>query len=111
MKLGLNLQKSQISWFILEFLFFFICVWVRGYKTSLKLVVNNNFEDQDLVQSNATITLLLLFIVNAAFKQGIYLYLVSCYFTILLCNLRPIVFNYLILLIIMIILDAYSMLT
>ena len=90
---------------------FFICVWVRGYKTSLKLVVNNNFEDQDLVQSNATITLLLLFTVNAAFKQGIYLYLVSCYFTILLCNLRPIVFNYLILLIIMIILDAYSMLT
>ena len=55
MKLGLNLQKSQILWFILEFLFFFICVWVRGYKTSLTLVVNNNFEDQDLVQSNATI--------------------------------------------------------
>ena len=54
-----------------------------GCKTFLKLMINNNFEDQDLLQGNYY--LLFLSIVNAVFENGFYLYFVSCYFTIKLC--------------------------
>ena len=64
-----------------KFLDFFICIWVRdGCKTFIKLAINDNFEDQDLLQRSTIITFLLLSTANAAFEQGFCLYLVSYYF-------------------------------